>query len=246
MNGPPAPPSGLPASPEPAGVPGDWQLVVMAKAPVPGRVKTRLCPPLHPVDAAVLATAAIADTLAAGRATSARRVVVALDGSAWEPPEGVDVVAQCAGGLGQRLAAAVADAYSGLAAPVVVIGMDTPHVMPGDLDTAAALLCEDYEAVLGPATDGGYWLIGTRQPVPGMFDGVPMSTDTTGHAQALRLDALGLRWRAIGTMRDVDVYTDAVAVAASAPGTRFAAALGTLGSPPSGARAAMAAAGGAP
>jgi uncharacterized protein len=87
--------------------PGRVDLIVLAKEPVPGRVKTRLCPPCSPAEAASLAAAALADTLAAATASGADRVVLALDGRVgpWCPP-GVHVVTQGTGGLDRRLATA--------------------------------------------------------------------------------------------------------------------------------------------
>jgi len=205
---------------------GAWQLAVMAKEPVPGQVKTRLCPPLTHHQAAELAAAALADTLAAGLASGAGRCLVVLDGrpGPWLPA-GVEVVAQRGGPFGERLAGAVADAYAGWAVPVVVIGMDTPQVTPALLDAAAAPLLDGRSATtLGPADDGGFWALGTLAPVPAMFDGVPMSTDRTGAEQRAALNRLGLSCTELAGLRDVDHVDDAAAVAAAAPRTRFAAA----------------------
>ena len=202
-------------------------LIVIAKEPLPGRCKTRLCPPLDHEQAARLAEAALADTLAAVASTPAPRRMLALDGSPGEwLPAGFDVVGQPAGGLGRRLAAAF-DAADG---PALLVGMDTPQLTPGLLADAIALLDGSgrADAVLGPASDGGYWAIGLRDPDREVFDGVPMSTAATAAVQRRRLSELGLRWRALGELRDVDVIDDAVAVAASAPRTRFAAALGRM------------------
>jgi hypothetical protein len=209
----------------------DWQVAVIAKEPVPGTVKTRLCPPLEPAQAASLAMAGILDTLAAVAASGARRCVLVLDGrpGSWVPA-GVDVVAQRAGPFGCRLQGAVEDTFGGWAAPVVVVGMDTPQVAPGLLDAAGDALGHA-DTVLGPAVDGGYWVIGTRRPVRGMFEGVPMSCGTTGAAQQARLDELGLSCAVVDQLRDVDHYEDAVAVARSIPGSRFATTLASFGDP---------------
>jgi glycosyltransferase A (GT-A) superfamily protein (DUF2064 family) len=107
--------------------------------------------------------------------------------------------------------------------------MDTPQVDTALLDNAlTALLAPGVDAVLGPATDGGYWAIGLRAPTGCEFDDVPMSTDHTGAAQQARLSALGLRVGALIAQRDVDTFADALAVATAAPTTRFAATLRTL------------------
>jgi rSAM/selenodomain-associated transferase 1 len=209
----------------------EFQVVVMAKAPVPGEVKTRLCPPLSHEQAAALAQAALLDTMAAVSASSARRRVLALQGSPgiWMRP-GFDVIPQRSGHLGSRLAGAIDDAWATFPAPILVVGMDTPQLGGTDLDRAARVLIDTPDsagpsAVIGPAEDGGYWAIGTRRPVFGMFDGVPMSTDGTRSAQQSRLRALGVSCTSTRWLRDVDHVEDAVAVAALAPGTRFAATL---------------------
>jgi hypothetical protein len=198
-------------------------LLVIAKAPSPGRSKTRLCPPCTPEQAAMLAQAALSDTLAAVARTACARRVVVLDGErgAWLPA-GFEVARQASGGLAERLAAAFAHERGS----ALLVGMDTPQLTPallehclGELDRPGA------DAVLGPAADGGYWAIGFRTPTPGAFDGVPMSVPDTAAAQRRRLKSLGVRWRELPTLRDVDLIADARAVATEAPGTHFAAAL---------------------
>ncbi|MFD7877596.1 DUF2064 domain-containing protein [Streptomyces sp. NPDC059766] len=196
-------------------------LLVIAKEPLPGRVKTRLTPPFTPRDAARLAEAALVDTLRTVAATPARRRVLVLEGrpGPWLPP-GFDVVPQCAGGLDERLAAA----FAGCAGPALLIGMDTPQVTP-------ELLTVDFtghDAWFGPAEDGGFWALGLARPDPALVRGVPMSSPTTGAVQRARLVAAGLRVRELPRLRDVDTVQDAEAVAGSAPRTRFAAELGRL------------------
>jgi len=206
-------------------------LCVLAKEPRPGFVKTRLCPPCSPDQAAELAAACLVDTLRTVVATDDARPLVVLDGEPgpWLPP-GIDVLDQVDGDLGRRLDAAVAAAFDlHPAGPVVVIGMDTPQVRPADLIPVGALLGAGTpptaDAVLGMATDGGYWLIGFRQPVPGAFDGVPMSTSGTGAAQVRRLSELGCRVLLTRKLVDVDDIASARRVAHEAPTTTFAATL---------------------
>jgi uncharacterized protein len=202
-------------------------IVVMAKAPVAGRAKTRLCPPLSPEQAATLAEAALADTLQAVAWTPAARRVVALDGApgAWLP-DGFEVIAQRGATLGERLANAVAD----VDAPLLLLGMDTPQLTRALLCGALDRLAEpQVDAVLGPAGDGGYWTIGLATPDPRVFDGVPMSGPETAARQRARLRELALRVVELQRLRDVDTYEDAAAVAAVAPWTRFAATLELIG-----------------
>ncbi len=201
-------------------------MLVLAKAPVQGRVKTRLCPPCSLQDAARLAEAALRDTLAAVAGTSCARRVLALDGpiGPWLPA-GFEVVPQCTGGLGERLAGALAIARG----PAVVVGMDTPQVTESDLDGALArLTAPGCDAVLGPALDGGYWAVGLRRTDPRVFRGVPMSSERTYAAQLERLVDLGYRTTVLPPMRDADRFDDAIAVAAAAPATRFASAVNQL------------------
>jgi glycosyltransferase A (GT-A) superfamily protein (DUF2064 family) len=193
-------------------------LLVIAKEPRPGRVKTRLTPPFTPEQAAGLAEAALADTLDAVAAAPASRRVLVLDGrpGPWLPP-GFDVVPQCAGGLDERLA----DAFARCDGPALLIGMDTPQVTPELLTVHLA----GHDACLGPAEDGGFWALGLADPDPRLLRGVPMSTPVTGAVQRERLVAAGLRVRELPLLRDVDTAADAHAVAALAPHGRFAARL---------------------
>ena len=205
--------------------PADVSLIVIAKEPLPGKAKTRLIPDLGEAGAAAVATACLADTLWAVAETPAARRVLVLDGSPgdWLPDVGFELVPQREGGLAARLAGAFDD--SG-AAPAVLVGMDTPQINGSLLAASIAMLCaEDTDAVLGPASDGGYWAIGLRESDPEVFAGVPMSEDATGDLQRERLRSLGLRWTELEQLRDVDAIDDARAVAAVAPWTRMAEAL---------------------
>lgn len=198
-------------------------VMVLAKAPVPGRVKTRLCPPCDAEQAARLAEAALVDTLRAVAATRCERRVLVLDGAPgpWLPL-GFEVVPQRGDGLDERLA----HAYTDVGAGGLLIGMDTPQVSPVRLTASLhALGAPGVDAVLGMAVDGGWWGVGLRAPDPAVFVGVPMSTPHTGAAQRRRMQQLRLRTGALPIMRDVDDFDDALAVARTAPCSRFAATL---------------------
>ncbi|HYZ93982.1 MAG TPA: TIGR04282 family arsenosugar biosynthesis glycosyltransferase [Actinomycetota bacterium] len=198
------------------------KIIVIAKSPVPGRVKTRLCPPCTPDEAAEIAQAALVDTLRA--AAHVATTVVALDGQpgAWLPPD-VGVVSQRGGSLDKRIAAAFEDA----GAPALLIGMDTPHVSADLLSNSIEAL-QQADAVLGAAEDGGWWIAGLQRSDPRAFVGVPMSKRFTHEAQLRRMHALGLRIEAVPILRDVDTFDDALCVAAQAPETRFAAAVNAV------------------
>ena len=201
-------------------------LLVIAKSPQPGRVKTRLCPPCTAEEAAGLAEAALTDTLEVLASTPARRHVIALDGPAgpWLPAN-FDVVAQRGRGLAERLA----HAFAHVRGPAFLVGMDTPQLTEALLsDALATLASPGTDAVLGPALDGGWWGMGLRRPDGRVFENVEMSTAQTHCEQQARLFELGLRTRGLAPLRDVDDFHDALAVAAAAPTTRFAHAVADL------------------
>jgi glycosyltransferase A (GT-A) superfamily protein (DUF2064 family)/SAM-dependent methyltransferase len=197
-------------------------MLVMVKEPLPGRVKTRLSPAYSATEAAALAEAALADTFDVVRATPARRRVAVLEGDARWLPRGVRVVAQTAGGLDERIASALAR-FAGQR--VVLIGMDTPQLTPAIMH----IDWDRYDAAIGPAEDGGFWLLGLDRADPALVRGVPMSTPITGAVQRARLVRAGLRVQPLTTLRDVDTAADAQEVAKAAPATRFAQRVRELG-----------------
>lgn len=202
------------------------QLLLLAKQPVPGQVKTRLCPPFTSAQAATLAAAAIADTVAALNGTEAVRRVLVRTGMLPEPPGWV-VVAQRGDGLGQRLHHAFADtAQPGVAS--LLVGMDTPQLTPALLAALVGQL-DDADAVLAPAADGGWWALLLRDPQRArVLAEVPMSTDRTGLLTGAALRRMGARLKLSTTLRDVDTAADAAAVAAQAPFGRFATTLAAI------------------
>ncbi len=200
-------------------------LAVIAKEPVPGRVKTRLCPPCTPEQAAAIAEGALRDTLAAVAATPATRRICVLDGAPGDwLPEGFEVLPQVGGGLDERLAAA----FRAVKEPMFLVGMDTPQITPALLqDAVTALLTAQTDAVLGLTHDGGYWGIGLRDGSDRqLIRGVPMSQDDTGQLQLARLEQsglvvdVGLPW-----LQDVDHMTEAIEVANLVPDGQFAQAV---------------------
>lgn len=208
-------------------------LLVVAKAPVPGFAKTRLAARVGPEAAAELAAASLLDTLAAAAGTG-WPIVVALTGEldrarrAGELREALaacTVIDQRGRDLGERLAAAHTDAatVSGGRA-TVQIGADTPQVEAAGLVAAYHRLV-GRDAVVGPAVDGGWWLLAVRQPaIASCLPAVPMSRSDTGMRTVRALRDAGWRVAATESLRDVDTARDAEAVAAAAPESRFAAA----------------------
>lgn len=215
-------------------------LLVVAKAPVPGLVKTRLCPPASPAQAAEIAAAALLDTLDAVCAVPGAAPVVAMTGDLGAAARSaeigralrrVTVIAQRGWDFGARLANAHADAaavHAGL--PVLQIGMDTPQVTPSSLAAAAAPVVHGgQDAVLGPALDGGWWALGLADPRHAqVLAGVPMSRDDTGERTLRALTACGLRPRRTLELSDVDTMADARVVAATCPRGRFARAVAAV------------------
>jgi uncharacterized protein len=193
-------------------------ILVMAKSPVAGRVKTRLCPPYSPEEAAEVAAAALADTLSAVAGTGAARKVLALEGQPgpWIP-EGFQVIPQCGGSLAERLAHAWVRSGPG----GIQIGMDTPQVTAAELDRLLQVVDTSAgTAVLGHAVDGGWWVIGWRRAdAPAVFRGVPTSCANTGRMQERRLRALGFRVHHAPVLRDIDTAADLAAVASASPHT---------------------------
>lgn len=189
-------------------------LIVMMKAPRPATVKTRLCPPLLPEEAASLAVAFLKDvvTHAAGFSptvwiayapTDGRGELEALlpSGLLWTPQQGAD--------LGARMFSAMQAAGLQGFSPLVMIGTDSPTLPPSFLASAFELFTrEEADMVLGPTEDGGYYLIGLKRPVPGLFDAVSWSTERTLMDTLRNAVALGLSVSQLPTWYDVDTADD--------------------------------------
>jgi glycosyltransferase A (GT-A) superfamily protein (DUF2064 family) len=197
------------------------QVLVMTKAPVPGRSKTRLTPPCTPDQAAGIAAAAVGDTLDAVRAAAVAGRVVALDGHpGLLDLDGFAVVRQVEGDLGTRLAAAFAGAMADGPVPTLLIGMDTPQVTAELLVRCASMLesAGPGTAVLGTAPDGGWWALGLHSAEPAeVLADVPMSRDDTAVRTRKALEATGLSVLGLPELTDIDHFPDALAVAGECP-----------------------------
>jgi glycosyltransferase A (GT-A) superfamily protein (DUF2064 family) len=197
-------------------------VLLLAKEPVAGWVKTRLHGPFSPDEAALLAGAAIEDTMEAVRAARvAQRIAVWTgEGQLWRHRlgrAGLAVVDQRPGSLNDRLTGAFLDSGPG-ERPRLLIGMDTPQVTAELLESE----WDGADAVLGLSDDGGFWAIGLRGVDPdACFRGIPMSTDRTGAAQLNRLIDLGLSVKLLAPLRDIDQPADAAAVAYQHPRLGF-------------------------
>lgn len=199
---------------------GTPQILVMARAPRPGRTKTRLEPMLGPAGCAQLQAVLIARAAATACQAAPGAVHFVLDppGSAGEVgallPSGVAVFEQCGNDLGQRMAHAVARVHAEHGGPIVVIGTDIPALTADHLRAALALLEGGADAVFGPAFDGGYYLVAVHRPVAALFDLDPVlwggSMVLAASLTAAR--AARLRVSLLARLRDLDTPADALAL----------------------------------
>jgi rSAM/selenodomain-associated transferase 1 len=190
-------------------------LVVLAKAPRPGAVKTRLCPPLTPEEAAELSACLLADVLAASAELAREQGLVPI--LALHPvqacaevargvPTAFRVVPQRGADLGARMEWAVREACAGGATRVLLRGSDSPLIDAAVIAAALAAL-EEADLVLRPDQDGGYGLVGLRRPAPGLFDH-PMSTTSVLADTLSNARRRGLCARLLAPGFDVDTFAD--------------------------------------
>ena len=188
-------------------------VVVMAKEPRAARVKTRLCPPLAPDEAAQLYEAFVADTLAALSSAGHSLRVYGADPpmsrlTALTAAVGADLEAQCDGDLGRRMAVAMA-AELARAERVVVVGADSPDLPTERIAEAFAAL-DSVDVCIGPATDGGYYLLAAKRRVPleALGTDIPWSTERVLQATRERLRIAGIKHTELDLWRDIDDYGD--------------------------------------
>lgn len=192
---------------------GGLAVVVVAKTPRPGRVKTRLCPPLSPENAAELCHAFLRDTVErVGRLEGVQVVIAYTPASERGFFEalcpGAVLVPQADGDLGRRLAAIFATLCARGFRGVVAVGTDTPTLPLAFVGEAFARLDQGADVVLGPAEDGGYYLIGLRTLQPALFDGIAWSTERVFADTVHRAEREGLCVATLPRWRDVDTFAD--------------------------------------
>ena len=205
-------------------------LVVFAKTPIPGQVKTRLAHAIGDASAARLAEAFLLDILEAARSLRNRSVLVAFSPASGEPwfraqcgaAKGLSsgaavaplhLVPQPQAGFGERVVAALDEAHRLGAERTVIIGMDSPHLGPRRWESAFAAL-EDHDVCLGPCEDGGYYLIGLRAPQPALFKDIPWGGPDVADATRALVASLGLSLAELEEDFDVDEVEDLARLAA--------------------------------
>jgi rSAM/selenodomain-associated transferase 1 len=193
-------------------------LAVIAKEPVAGLAKTRLLPALGEAGTARVAAAMLADTLAAVRSVGADPWLCFTPAEARDRlrrlAPGFGLLAQGSGDLGDRLAACLADLLGAGAERVAIVGADTPHLSAAGYRRAFALL-EQADVVLGPALDGGYYLVAAKAARPELFVGIPMGTDAVLSETLARATHAGLDVAFLPPLRDLDRLEDLAAALAT-------------------------------
>jgi len=189
-------------------------LCIVAKAPEAGRVKTRLCPPLSPDEAAELSRCFIRDKVAQVREVARAEPFVAyapenaLD-AFQELAAGFTLLPQRGGDLTARLLSVLERLFAEGFQAAVLIDSDTPTLPTALLERAVTLLAShEHDLVLGPSEDGGYYLIGLRRTHPELFEGIAWSTPVVFEETLRRARALGLRALRLPPWYDVDTGAD--------------------------------------
>lgn len=187
-------------------------LLVVAKRPAAGHTKTRLCPPLTPEQSALLYECFLRDTLDLMRAVEGvERVVYHLteDSRSYFQQIAPDMQLRCQHGdsLGERLDHLLTESLAAGSDGAVVMDSDSPTLPPGYLAQAFELL-RDVDVVLGPTHDGGYYLIGMKQPQPHLLREVRMSTPHVLDETLRRAGALGLTVGRLPGWYDIDTAAD--------------------------------------
>ncbi|MDE3117749.1 MAG: TIGR04282 family arsenosugar biosynthesis glycosyltransferase [Nitrospirota bacterium] len=216
----------------------NFVLVIFGKAPIPGQVKTRLCPPLTPDEAATLQGSLVLDVVERARASaksaqydccfacSPSREHVFF--KVLEDRQGLRLLDQVGDNLGARMHQAFQELFDRGYRQVVIVGTDVP-TLPGSTFAAAFRALKDHDLVLGPALDGGYYLIGLKRPAPDLFAGIPWSTDQVAALTRKKAEGLGLKTALLPPYRDLDRLEDLQALIGDAKTTPKAFSLRTAG-----------------
>ena len=186
-------------------------LIVFLKAPRPGAVKTRLARTIGTAAACAAYRSLVEALLSRLQGLNAVELRFSPDNAGSEIEcwrrENWTCRAQGAGPLGQRLRSAFEQAFSSGASRVAIIGSDCPAVTVQDIDEAWKSL-RTHDVVLGPASDGGYWLIGSNRPLPQLFEDIAWSTEKVFAETIARVRRGGLSVRILRELSDVDTESD--------------------------------------
>jgi len=190
------------------------RLLVFTRAPSAGQVKTRLIPRLGAQGAADFHARLIHHCLQTVTRAGLCPVELWCAPSCQDPffqncreCYGIELYDQVQGELGERMHAALGSALA-RAESAVLIGTDIPSIEAADLDEAFQSLEQGKDAVVGPARDGGYYLIGLKQPSRRLFEGIPWGTSTVFQETVSRLQQLGMDWSRLREQSDVDTPDD--------------------------------------
>lgn len=184
-------------------------LVIFARQPVAGRVKTRLAGGVGAERAAAIYSTLLTHTLEVGGEVEARTLLSLAEppDDSWAAVLDVPLVIQGGGDIGQRMAECFEFRFAEGANRVVIIGSDNAHLMAEHIRAAFDAL-ENHPVVLGPAEDGGYWLVGQRSPGVDLFTAVPWSSAETLVVTRSILQGLDIGWFELETLPDVDTKED--------------------------------------
>jgi rSAM/selenodomain-associated transferase 1 len=189
-------------------------IVVMAKQPEPGKVKTRLSPPLSPGQAADLYEAFFLDTVSLVSGIEHTVLLVAYDPDTAHDFfsrivfPAVKCIPQGPGDLGDRLSRISHQVFLQGYRKLIILASDTPHLEQDVIRSAFARL-DDTDVVLGPCDDGGYYLIGLRFCAPTLFAGIPWSTSEVLDRTIQRAQEAGMTWELLPPGYDIDTWEDA-------------------------------------
>jgi uncharacterized protein len=185
------------------------RLVIFARQPLPGRVKTRLAEGTSADAASAVYAELLEHTIETARVTGIE-VVISLAGEPtpeWAAGLEIPFEVQGGGDLGTRMAESFDQGFAGGLDRVAIIGSDNARVQPAHILSAFAAL-DDSPVTLGPAEDGGYWLVGQRSPGVDLFTGIPWSSPDTLDVTRERLKKLGVRWKELEALPDIDTAED--------------------------------------
>ena len=186
-------------------------LIIFVKAPRPGHVKTRIAEVIGPQPAADAYLALVGILIGNLRTLPNVEVRYTPDDAYLEIPQWVQptwkTAPQGQGDLGGRLANAFREGFRNGADRVVIIGSDAPEISREDIEAAWSAL-DDQDLVLGPAEDGGYWLIGLKSEQPALFDGISWSSSAVFKETMDRARAGGLKVHLLRKLHDIDTIED--------------------------------------